>query len=97
MTRADVGARRMVALAACTLAAYGLERLLGAHLAAGDPLEAAITGSAVIVLATALPLLGLRLFLFFGAPCWWALLLASAVLAAWTDRKRARRTDRANV
>ena len=89
--------RRLVMCAACTLAAYVLEQVLAAHLAARDPLAAVITGSAGSVLATALPLLGLRLFLFFGAPAWVALAMVSAASALWAHRRLARRAEDGKV
>jgi hypothetical protein len=83
--------RRLVVCVVFTLAAYALEQLLATCLAAHDPLAAAISGSVGRVLATAIAVLGLRLFLFFAAPCWWALCIARAASIAWTAR--AERTD----
>ena len=72
--------RRLVRFAVVTLAAYVAMRLLAGHLAAHDPIARALSGAFADVLATALPLGCLRVFLFFVAPCWGAYVAAQALL-----------------
>jgi hypothetical protein len=80
---------RLVACVACTALAYVLEQVLALRLAARDPLAAAITGSAGSVLATALPLLAVRLFLFLGAPAWLVFAVGTALAHGDGEEKKA--------
>ena len=80
--------RRLRVCALFSVVGFATEHGLAIHLAQRDPIAASISGSLGSVLATAIPLACLRVFVLFLLPCWWAFVLASLGLA-WL-RARAR-------